>query len=247
MEIDAQADGAEARHWARYAERTGGAFRPAGSGFAFDLGGAVRYAMGIGEAEGVSAAAEFYRERGVPAEVECSPLADGATFAALAAHDFGVRSFANLLARPLIERHTISREDRSIHVEAADASRRAVWIELGVRAFGEQPGVDVARALELSFDSADVAYIGSVEGRPAGIAALAWTGGTALLYSAATLPDLRRMGVHRALLRKRIMDAAEAGCEVAAMKVLPASGAQRAALRAGFRVLFSKARFVCRT
>jgi GNAT superfamily N-acetyltransferase len=56
-----------------------------------------------------------------------------------------------------------------------------------------------------------VAYVGGV---PAAAGALYVDGGIGLLANVATLPAFRRRGAQTALIRRRIQDAAEAGCEL---------------------------------
>src|SRR5262249_8741420 len=53
-----------------------------------------------------------------------------------------------------------------------------------------------------------------VQGQPAAQAILHWRGDIAYLESAGTLPAFRRQGLQRALIRRRISDAANLGCKV---------------------------------
>jgi GNAT superfamily N-acetyltransferase len=64
-------------------------------------------------------------------------------------------------------------------------------------------------------------YIAEVEGRPAGAAILTLHGDVAYLASAATLPSMRRRGVHAALLRSRMTDASDAGCSLIFARATP--------------------------
>jgi GNAT superfamily N-acetyltransferase len=57
-------------------------------------------------------------------------------------------------------------------------------------------------------------YLAHVDGRPAGEAALYWREDLAYLESAGTLPAFRRRGIQRALIDRRIADAAALGCRV---------------------------------
>ena len=80
------------------------------------------------------------------------------------------------------------------------------------------------------------AWLARIGGEPAGGGALGVTGGVAALFGASTLPRMRRRGVQRALLERRLREAHAAGAGVAFMKTAPGSGSARNALRAGFQV-----------
>ena len=61
------------------------------------------------------------------------------------------------------------------------------------------------------------------------------------LFGARTLPEFRRRGLQTALLRVRMVVAAEAGCEYAVIVTQGGTTSQRNAERLGFRVAYSKA------
>src|SRR5215831_10679364 len=57
-------------------------------------------------------------------------------------------------------------------------------------------------------------YLAYVEGQPAAQAMLYWSGEIAYLESAGTLPAFRGLGLHRALIQRRIADAMALGCRL---------------------------------
>ena len=61
------------------------------------------------------------------------------------------------------------------------------------------------------------------------------------LSGASTLPAHRRRGVQSALLRARLLDAADSGCTLAVVTTEPASKSQQNVQRAGFTLLYSRA------
>jgi hypothetical protein len=58
------------------------------------------------------------------------------------------------------------------------------------------------------------------------------------------LPVFRRRGVQTALLRRRLADAYEAGCELALLTTSPGSKSQENGHRQGFELLYSRALLV---
>ena len=65
--------------------------------------------------------------------------------------------------------------------------------------------------------------------------------GLAQLSGASTLPAHRRRGVQSALLRARLLDAADSGCDLAVVTTEPASKSQQNVQRAGFALLYARA------
>ena len=112
------------------------------------------------------------------------------------------------------------------------ADRRG-WIELAERAFnGGHPRL--GRTLEANAAAAQALVIALVDGVEAGAAALGIAGDTAILYSAAVLPEYRRRGIHRALITGRLGLAAARGTARAVLKTNHGSSAERAATALGF-------------
>jgi len=78
-------------------------------------------------------------------------------------------------------------------------------------------------------------------GEPAGGGALRIVDGLAQLAGSATLPGHRRRGVQSALLRARLVEAGQAGCDLAIVTTEPASKSQQNVQRAGFELLYVRA------
>jgi GNAT superfamily N-acetyltransferase len=83
-------------------------------------------------------------------------------------------------------------------------------------------------------------YLAEVDGKPAGAALLTLHGDVGYLASAATLPAMRRRGVHAALLRARMMDAADAGCSLLFARATPGSPGASNLTRARMMLSHSK-------
>ena len=86
-------------------------------------------------------------------------------------------------------------------------------------------------------------YLAKIDGAVAGGATLVIRDGVAGLFGASTLPAFRKRGVQTALLNKRMVHAAEAGCELAVCLAHPGGSSQRNVVRLGFDVLYSRVKF----
>jgi GNAT superfamily N-acetyltransferase len=89
------------------------------------------------------------------------------------------------------------------------------------------------------------------EGRLVAVGWMHLHGTSASLISAATLPQYRRQGLHQALLRRRVLDAAAAGCAVIATETgsdTPSSPnpAVRSAIKAGFVQAYERRNWIWR-
>jgi len=84
-------------------------------------------------------------------------------------------------------------------------------------------------------------FLARVDGKVAGGASLRIFEGIAQLCGAATLPEYRRRGVQSALLRYRLADSAQRGCDVAVVTTMPGSKSQQNVQRAGFELLYARA------
>ncbi len=84
-------------------------------------------------------------------------------------------------------------------------------------------------------------YLARVDGTNAGSAGMRLSDGVAQFCGASTLPAFRRRGVQAALLRRRLRDAADAGCDVAVVTTQPGSKSNHNAQRLGFALLYPRA------
>ncbi len=84
------------------------------------------------------------------------------------------------------------------------------------------------------------------EGVPIAAAALAIYDGVALLAGASTIPAGRRLGAQNVVLGARLVEARRRGCDLAMMVAPPGSASQRNAERRGFRVAYSRTKWMRR-
>jgi GNAT superfamily N-acetyltransferase len=79
--------------------------------------------------------------------------------------------------------------------------------------------------------------LATVEGEHAGIGTLWLDGATAFFSNGATVPAFRSRGVHGALIRARLTEAARAGADIVYVDTNVSSGAERNLHRHGFRLV----------
>jgi GNAT superfamily N-acetyltransferase len=188
---------------------------------------------------------EFYFSRNEPVRAETSPLADASLFALYRERGYGVTEFSNVMVRPidLAERW---QEPDGVEIWNARRQEMELWTLTVAQGFAENYPVteEIIRIMKVFGLSRGMeCYLASIDGKVAGGATLSLRGKIAGLFGASTLPDFRKRGVQTALLRARLVRAAEAGCEIAMSLAQPGSHSQRNISRLGFRTLYTRVKF----
>jgi GNAT superfamily N-acetyltransferase len=213
----------------------------------------VTQAVGLGLAgvvgeEEFDALEQFYASRNEPVRVETSPLADHSLIEQFGRRHYRVTEFTNVMARPVCEEFAKESAalDGEITVERVPRERLDLWNLTVAQGFADGAAVpreilDVMRA----FASAPQVecYLARVNAAVAGGGTIIVRDGVAGLFGASTLPAYRNRGVQTALLRRRMMRAAEAGCDLVVCLAQPGSSSQRNVVRRGFEVLYTRVKF----
>lgn len=191
----------------------------------------------------------FYHSRGDSIRIEVCPLADPTLHQLLAARGYRLLEFSNMLFRPLA--HEQGRESPSpsaqITTRIASPSEGPLWADTVARCFaGQMPItqelIDVVSCWTHS--TIGSCYFGFADGELAGGGSVAVNGGVALLGGAGTAERFRNRGVQHALIAARLEHGRRAGCDIAMTVTLPGSGSQRNCERHGFRVAYTRAKFM---
>lgn len=212
--------------------------------------------------EGALAALEArYDARGGEMRVEQSTLADPAVATLLTRRGYDLIGYENVLGLPLsaarVAAMSRTREEDAasgIAIARATDDEVTLWIETAIEGFlhadsfdGPPPtesfGRDVLRDVFADFGTTRgcVLYFARRGEEVAGCGMVRISDGLAQLGGASTLPEHRRRGVQSALLRARLADAAESGCDLAVVTTEPASKSQQNVQRAGFALLYARA------
>ena len=195
--------------------------------------------------------------RGEPVRVEMSTLADPSVGSALTDRGYRLHGFENVLGLR-VSRGTPGPEIGGVTVETVTDDTVRAWVDVVVEAFMNLDGTgsvppDAFQRDQLTevFEetigvAAFIRYLARVEGEPVGGAAMRIDDDLAQLAGAGTVPRARGRGVQKALLQRRLADAASAGCTLAVITTAPGTRSQDNAMRRGFELLYARAILVKR-
>jgi GNAT superfamily N-acetyltransferase len=220
--------------------------------------------LGFGESLDESALARVeaaYDARGAEIRVEQATLADPLVGTLLTRRGFELIGYENVLGLELSAETRVAlaaaRDGDLTHglaIARANRDETGAWIQTVTDGFmhpdsfdGPPPTESFAReTIERVFEGIGASrhltlYLARRNGEIAGGGSMRMSGDLAQLSGASTLPAHRRCGVQSALLRARLLDAADSGCTLAVVTTEPASKSQQNVQRAGFTLLYSRA------
>ena len=190
---------------------------------------------------------EFFRSRGSAVILEVCPLADANFIQKLGARGYRVTEFSNVLIREITPDEQFASPPSGLTVRQAAAGKKRLFAETMARGFAEYFEVteELIDTVQGFFSGPDVQpYLVLVDGKAAAGGTLTLRNGVAGLMGTSTLPEFRRRGIQTALIHARLADARAAGCDLAMSMTLPISGSQRNLERQGFRVVYTRTKFV---
>jgi GNAT superfamily N-acetyltransferase len=207
----------------------------------------ITQSFGLGIFEELSAGTldvmeKFFQDRGAPVQHEVSPLAGPAALEMLCARKYRPFEISSVLYRPVEEPG--SEGSGNITVRLTGPEEAKLWTETSARGWAhEHPEIgEFLRELGVITTAREqsACFLGEVDGQPGGAAMLAIHEGVALFGGSSTVPELRRKGLHAALLEERMRYAWQQGCDLAMMVALAGSESQRNAERKGFRIAYTR-------
>lgn len=188
----------------------------------------------------------FYAERGAPTHHEVSPLVDFALPALMSDRGYRPIEFTSIMYRPIS--HALETAPQSnVTARRADSSDAKTWVDVSVEGWSEYAEyADVIRECEVINAGRDdlELFLAEKDGRPIAAGALAIDDDVAYLAGASTIPAARRQGAQLALLGARLQSAVAAGCTIAMMCAQPGSASQRNAERHGFRIAYTRIKWM---
>ena len=210
----------------------------------------VTQSFGLGIFEELSAGTldiieRFFLDHRAPALHEVSPLAGAAALNLIASRNYRPIEISNVLYRP-VERPATAADGR-IRAHLIGAQEGQLWASIHAGGWSREHPELADFLLENGRISAarqpNLCFLAEMEGRPGAAAVLCIHEGVALLAGSATVPELRRHGLHRALVEARMRYAFDHGCDLAMMVAEPGSDSQRNAERKGFRVAYTRTKW----
>jgi GNAT superfamily N-acetyltransferase len=184
-------------------------------------------------------------------QAEISTLADPALHRQLVSRGYVPSGFENVLGHPLHDSVVAPSAD-DVAVERLAAADLPTLADVMAEGFSNPdvggvggdalpPADEMRRLLTLTMRTPGFrGYIARIGGVIVGGAALRLDDGVAQFSGAATLPVFRRRGVQTALLRARLAEAAQAGCEIGVVVTQPASKSEQNVQREGFSLLYAR-------
>lgn len=189
----------------------------------------------------------FFRDRAAQVHHETSPVAGHELVKRLVDRGYHPIEYTSVLYQPIAAGGLGAASVSAMEVHRVDAAEHDAW----TRAFieGWSDAADLAGFLdEASRVQAHVAgahrFLATENGRPVAGGGLFIHDRVALLAGASTIPSARQRGAQLALLDARLRFAASADCDLAMMGALPGSGSQRNAERNGFRIAYTRVKWM---
>ena len=201
--------------------------------------------------EDLRAVEDKFRERDAPLQAEVATLADPAFVAQLTRRGYILQNFENVLGRAIVSAD--AEAGGQILVEPMREHEAVAWMDAAYTGFAHPDGIGVPgdelpprEAFEAAMSPFMTVegfrrYVARIGQDLAGVASFRIDDGVAQLCGAATLPAFRRRGVQAALLRRRLADGFNAGCDLAVITTQPGSTSQQNGHRQGFALLYTRA------
>lgn len=186
----------------------------------------------------------FYRERQTPLRLDVAARSRSRVLRdQLTAHALSVREEQSSLCGRVAEM-TIG-DDSGISIREVEVSDATGFATLYDGAYGMAGGRLLARfrrdTIEARFGAPGWRfYVAFLDNRPAAGAIMFVDGQTATLAGGATLAEARGRGCQSALVRRRVMDAAESGCTYVVSRCRRGSASHRNLARAGLKEVCKK-------
>ena len=245
-----------ARAWAQLTDFTGSVALPVAGGHAAFAGvdSPLTQAFGLGLGGPVTdsnldAMEEFYRRNGSHVNVETCPLADHSLLKLLNERGYRPIEYSNVFVRQLTDGDSQAwpAEVGQVQVRRVALDEAESYSIVVSKSFFENG--EISPELLKAFTACAHApsahfFFAEVDGAVAGGGMMSIHQGVASFGGAGTLPEFRNRGVQTALLLARIAAAARAGCDLAMVATGPGTGSQRNVERLGFRVVYTRTKFL---
>src|SRR5215210_921288 len=191
---------------------------------------------------------EFFQLRGAPVFHEVSPLAEPQLLPLLSERGYRPIELTSVMFRPIREGLSLAKPaNEEIQVRITGPEEWQLWARTATRGWSEYPELaDVMFGLgEVTAKRSDgLCFLAELNGQAIATGVLLLHEGVALLGGASTIQEGRRQGAQLALLESRLRYAEQNGCDLAMLCALPGSASQRNAERQGFRIAYTRIKWM---
>jgi len=190
---------------------------------------------------------DFFFSRGAPVALELCPFIHPSLIVLLKARPYRLEEFSNVLVRQLRPHEKIATPESDLTVRAALPQESTKYSEIVAEAFSEYLPISetLRRVIEnFSRRASGRCFLALAGGEIAAGGCVSADQRLAEFYGAATLAGFRKRGAQRLLIAARLQWAVEQHCDLATTTTQPGSSSQRNYERAGFRVVYTRAKVV---
>ena len=187
----------------------------------------------------------FFEERGASPQHEVSVHAGVETLALLVERGYRPVELSNVLVQALPAPAQVPAP--GLRVRTTVPAEAEPWIESSAAGWADTPEIGaLARSIArvVAANPLMTNFLVERDGRTIATASLGIHEGVALLAGASTIPAGRGLGAQNAVLAARLAEAHRRGCDLAMIVASPGSSSQRNAERRGFRVAYSRTKWM---
>jgi GNAT superfamily N-acetyltransferase len=196
----------------------------------------------------------FFGERGAPVLHEVCPLVDPSVLLLLNERGYEPLEMSNVLYLPLTgETDRDLKLNPDITTRIIGAGEEDLWAKLSAKGWATEAEMEAFGDFMFEFgritarSEGGFPFLAELEGAPISTGMMFIDEETTVLAGASTIPEGRKKGGQTALFKARLRFAAERGCTIAIMGAIPGSQSQRNAEKNGFRVAYTRTKWMLKS
>jgi GNAT superfamily N-acetyltransferase len=196
----------------------------------------------------------FFKERGAPVLHEICPHAGSPVLTLLNERGYEPFEMSNVLYLPLTgENDPDLKLNPDVTTRIIEAGEQDLWAKLSARGWATEAEMEAFGDFMFEFgrisarSGGGFPFLAELEGLPISTGMLFVDEDVALFAGASTIPEGRKKGGQTALFSARLGFAATRGCTIAIMGALPGSQSQRNAEKKGFRIAYTRTKWMLKS
>ncbi len=193
----------------------------------------------------------FFKKHDAPVFHEVSPMADSSVITLLNERGYQPVELTSVMFQTVEEIKFDLAINPKIETRIIEPGEEKLWARTSANGWATEMEGLADFMFEFGQVSAVCAggfpFLAEIEGEPTAAGMLFVYDGAALLAGASTVPEGRNQGAQTALLGARLRYAAELGCTLAMMGASPGSKSQRNAEKNGFRIAYTRTKWLLKS